>query len=105
MTDGRTVFADGLMDASVAHGVARLTLAQTGGDGKPHAVGQLVMPLVQMPAFVNALTGLLKQIEAKAREAQASAGARTTAEPAAPQPEPQAAPSNGGVPGAFRFNN
>ena len=45
MPDVRTIFADGILDASVTHGVARLTLAQTGPDGKPVAAGQLVMPL------------------------------------------------------------
>jgi hypothetical protein len=49
MPDVCTIFADGLLDASVTHGVARMTLAQTGPDGKPMAVGQLVMPLPQLP--------------------------------------------------------
>ena len=101
MPDIRTIFADGILDASVTHGVARLTLAQTGPDGKPMAAGQLVMPLSQLPAFANGLIGLLKQIEAKVKEAQAQqqAGgglaAPTTAESTGPE-----APS---VPGAFRF--
>ena len=65
MPDVRTIFADGILDASVTHGVARLTLAQTGPDGKPMAAGQLVMPLSQLPVFTNGLVGLLKQLEAK----------------------------------------
>lgn len=96
MPDVRTIFADGIMDASVTHGVARLTLAQTGPEGKPVAAGQLVMPLSQLPAFTNGLVGLLKQIDAKVKEAQGAAN------PAAPA----AAPSGGetsSVPGAFRF--
>ena len=71
MPDIRTIFADGILDASVTHGVARLTLAQTGPEGKPVASGQLVMPLSQLPGFTNGLVGLLKQIEAKVKEAQA----------------------------------
>jgi hypothetical protein len=91
MPDPRTIFADGILDASVTYGVARLTLAQTGPDGKPVAAGQLVMPLVQLPAFVNGLGSLLKQVESKLREQQAQQAA------ADPVAEPTA------VPGAFRF--
>lgn len=100
MPDVRTIFADGLLDASVTHQVARLTLAQTGPDGKPMAVGQLVMPLSQLPGFAHGLIGLLKQIEARVKESQAQhqqpGGALAApAEPAGTEPPP--------VPGAFRF--
>lgn len=71
MTPGPTLFADGVLDASVTAGVARLTLAQTGPDGKPVAAGQLIVPLVQLPNLVNGMAGLLKQVEAKMREQQA----------------------------------
>ncbi|WP_149540090.1 hypothetical protein [Siccirubricoccus phaeus] len=83
-----TIFADGIIEASVHFGVARLTLAQTGADGKPVPAGQLVVPLVQLPAFSNAIVGLLKQVEAKMKEQQAqqAATAETTT-----------------VPGSFRF--
>lgn len=97
MADARTIFADGILDASVTHGVARLTLAQTGPEGKPVAAGQLVMPLSQLPAFTNGLVGLLKQIEARVKEHQQTNGAAAPA-PEAPASEP---PS---VPGAFRFS-
>jgi hypothetical protein len=97
MTENRiTIFADGILDASVTYGVARLTLAQTGPDGKPVAAGQLVVPLVQLPAMANSLLGLLKQVEAKMKEQQATAP--TTGPTAAP--DGAAAPS---VPGSFRF--
>lgn len=86
-----TLFADGVLDASVTAGVARLTLAQTGPDGKPVAAGRLVIPLVQLPALVNGMAALLKQVETKMREQQ-------QAQPgAAPAGDPAAAPS------AFRF--
>jgi hypothetical protein len=99
MPDVRTIFADGILDASVTHGVARLTLAQTGPDGKPMAAGQLVLPLSQLPVFTNGLVGLLKQLEAKMKEAQAQQLEGGSAQPAAPNgAEP---PS---VPGAFRFS-
>jgi hypothetical protein len=67
------IFADGLMEASVNHGVARLVLAQVGADGKPVAVGQLTVPLAQLPALANGLASLVKQIEARAREAAPAA--------------------------------
>jgi hypothetical protein len=90
MTTGPTVFCDGILDGSVTFGVARLTLAQTGADGKPFPAGQLVIPLVQLPAVVNGLAGLLKQVETRMREQQAQQPA--AADPAAPPPA-----------GAFRF--
>ncbi|MBV1798130.1 hypothetical protein [Siccirubricoccus sp. G192] len=93
MADARTIFADGILDASVTHGVARLTLAQTGPDGKPVAAGQLVMPLVQLPALANGIMGLLKQIESRMKEAQAQAQ----------QPGNAAAEAPASIPGAFRF--
>jgi hypothetical protein len=70
MTTGPILFCDGILDGSVTSGVARLTLAQTGADGKPFAAGQLIVPLVQLPAVVNGLAGLLKQVEARMREQQ-----------------------------------
>ncbi|MCB4821076.1 hypothetical protein [Roseicella aerolata] len=75
MTAGTTIFADGILDASVTSGVARLSLAQTGPDGKPVPAGQLVVPLVQLPNMVNGLSSLLKQVEAKMREQQPPAEA------------------------------
>ena len=83
MTTGPTLFCDGILDGSVTSGVARLTLAQTGADGKPFAAGQLIVPLVQLPAVVNGLAGLLKQVETRMREQQAQQPAAVEA-PAAP---------------------
>jgi hypothetical protein len=85
-----TLFADGILDGSVTHGVARLTLAQTGPDGKPVPCGQLVVPLAQLPSMANSLLNMLKQVESKMKEEQQAAS------PAAPA----AAPT---VPGSFRF--
>lgn len=100
MPDVRTIFADGILDASVTHGVARLTLAQTGPEGKPVPAGQLIMPLSQLPAFTNGLVGLLKQLEAKIKEAQAQASGAAAAAPGTGN-GPEAAPVPGG---AFRFS-
>lgn len=91
MADNRTtLFADGILDASVTFGVARLTLAQTGSDGKPAACGQLVVPMMQLPALANSLLGLVKQVETKMKEQQMAG------------PAAEAAPSST-VPGSFRF--
>jgi len=90
MTETRSIFADGIMEASVHFGVARLTLAQTGPDGKPVPAWQLVVPLVQLPGLSNAILGLLKQVESRVKEQQAQQGAAIDA--AAPE-----------VPGSFRF--
>ena len=84
MTTGLTLFADGILDASVTSGVARLTLAQTAPDGKPVPAGQLIVPLVQLPAIVNGLAGLLKQVETKMREQQAQQQTATEAPGAVP---------------------
>lgn len=67
------MFADGILDASVNFGVARITLAQVGSDGKPLASGHLFVPVVQLPAFANGLLTLVKQIDSKMKEAQAQA--------------------------------
>lgn len=71
MTIGATLFADRILDASVTAGVARLNLAQAGPEGQPIPAGQLIVPLMQLPALVNSMTALLKQVEAKMREQQA----------------------------------
>jgi ABC-type phosphate transport system permease subunit len=92
MTDKQTLFADGILEASVNFGVARITLAQTGSDGKPVPCGQLMLPVVQLPAFTNGMMTLLKQIETKVKQAQAQQGI-ATAEAIKPED----------VPGAFRF--
>lgn len=84
-----TLFADGMMEAHIRNGVARVTLGQAGSDGKATATAQLVLPLAQMPAFVSGLTRLLQEFEARARQAAAAA------------PEAPADAANG----AFRFGN
>jgi hypothetical protein len=101
MSTTPSIFADGIIEASVTHGVARLTLAQAGGDGKPFPVGQLAIPLVQLPSLVRSLSGLLQQIEEKMRQqAQTAApGAAATAQSQPAGPE-VASPT---LSGAFRF--
>ena len=79
MTDKPSQFADGILDASVNFGVARITLAQLGPDGKPAPSGHLFIPVVQLPAFANGLLTLVKQIDSKMKEAQSQ-------QPAAAEP-------------------
>lgn len=99
MPDQPSIFADGILDAHVNFGVARLTLAQTTADGTPTACGHLVIPVVQLPAFTNGMLTLLKQIEAKMKQSQTQPGGGATM--------PSAQPDGGTdtVPGAFRFSD
>ncbi len=93
MADTRpTVFADGVTDAQVAHGVARITLAVTGSDGKAQPCATLCVPITQLPAMVNGMGNLLKQIEDRVRAQVA-------------QQQPAAAPAESAAPGAFRFQS
>jgi hypothetical protein len=95
MADNRpTVFADGVIEAQVAHGVARITLAVTGNDGKAAPCATLCVPVTQLPSLVNGMGNLLKQIEERVR-AQIQ---QQAAQPAA------AAPADGQS-GAFRFQS
>ena len=70
---GATIFADGLLDASVQHGVVRLTLGRLGADNKPVPAGLLVVPLVQLVGLTQGLGRLMQQIEAKIKEAAPAA--------------------------------
>ena len=62
-----TIFADGVIEAQVAHGVARITLAVTGSDGKATPCATLCVPVSQLPTLVNGMSNLLKQIEERVR--------------------------------------
>jgi hypothetical protein len=84
-----TLFADGVIEAQVAHGVARITLAVTAPDGKAQPCGTLCVPVTQLPALVNGMGNLLKQIEDRVRAqtqqaAQSQQGAAPPAESAGP---------------------
>lgn len=93
MSDNRpTVFADGVIEAQVAHGVARITLAVSGSDGKALPCATLCVPVTQLPAMVNGMGNLLKQIEERVR-------AQVAQQQQAPAGDSVAAP------GAFRFQS
>jgi hypothetical protein len=98
MSDNRPIlFADGVIEAQVANGVARITLAMTGGDGKAVPCGMLCVPVTQLPGMVNGMGNLLRQIEERVRAQMAQQQAPTAEGAAAPD---AASPS-----GAFRFQS
>ena len=102
MSTAPTILADGIFDASVNHGVVRVTLAQSGPDGKPLPVGQLAIPLVQLPGLVRSFNALLLQIEEKVRQqAQTAALGAATVTPGKTAATETTASS---LPGAFRFS-
>ena len=87
------VFADGVIEAQVAHGVARVTLAMTGSDGTATPCATLCVPVTQLPALVNGMGNLLKQIEDRVRAQVA-------------QQQQQAVNGDSvSAPGAFRFQS
>lgn len=93
-----TVFCDGVIEAQIAHGVARIALAVTGGDGKAVPCATLCVPVTQLPALVNGMANLLRQVEDRVR-------AQATQQQAQVQQQ-QAAPAAGDAQaGAFRFEN
>src|SRR3954453_20350018 len=96
-----TLFADRIIEAHVVHGVARLTLAQTGLDGEPMPSGQLVIPLVQLPAIAKGLRDLLRQVEAHMKEAQGKTQSSSTADGNGNGDGKTSLPPS--VPGVFRF--
>ena len=89
-----TVFADGVIEAQVAHGVARITLAVTGSDGKPLPCATLCVPVTQLPALVNGMGNLVKQIEERVR-----------AQIQQQQADAPASPDAAAGAGAFRFQS
>ncbi|UFN51095.1 hypothetical protein LPC08_11035 [Roseomonas sp. OT10] len=93
------LFADGIIEAHVRNGVARVTLGQAGGDGRGVATGQLIVPITQLPTILNSLARLAQELEARARQ---GAAANTTPPPAGGP----AAPAAPDVPpgSAFRFS-
>lgn len=97
-----TVFCDGVLEAHVRQGVARVTLGQTGADGKPVASALLVMSLAQLPGFVGGLARLMQEIEARAKQQAAAAASGAAgangASPAAATPTAEPPPEAG-----FRF--
>jgi hypothetical protein len=95
-----TVFADGVTEAQVTNGVARITLVTTGSDGSAVPCATLCLPVAQLPAFVNGMANLLRQIEERVRaQLQQQQQQQQQGAPAAAGAD---APPAGG---AFRFQS
>ena len=73
LADNRLVLVDRVLEASVAHGVARITLAQTGPDGEPMPAGRIAVPLARLPAVAGGLLALLRKLEEAGRECSGAA--------------------------------
>lgn len=70
MPDTRNILvADGFTEVWVAHGLARITLAQTGPDGKAVTAGQLCVPVSQVAPLARAMATLVEKIEAEMKTA------------------------------------
>ena len=97
MADYRPIFfADGVTEAQVANGVARITLATSATDGQALPCATLCVPVAQLPAFVNGMANLVRQIEERVRtQIQQQQQGQPTAHGIEP---PQAG-------GAFKFEN
>jgi hypothetical protein len=100
MSNEIRLFTDGVMEANVMNGVVRITLGQTGSDGKPQPCGQLLVPLVQLPSLTNGLLNLVRQIETRVKEASDKAKANGQADANAALP---AAADGPAMPSAFSF--
>jgi hypothetical protein len=57
------LIADGFTEVWIAHGLARITLAQTGPDGKASAVGQRCIPVSQVQSIATAMVDVARRIE------------------------------------------
>lgn len=98
MADTRpSIFCDGVIEAQVAHGVARITLAVTGNDGKAAPCATLYVPVSQLSSLANGMGNLLKQIEDRVR---AQAVPQHGQQPQQDKAEGNVAPAKG----AFRFS-
>lgn len=82
MSEAPIIFADALHEANIANNVARLRLSQITTEGRSVPAGTLIVPVSQLPALVNALGNLLRQLEVRARQAQAAAAERDLGPPA-----------------------
>jgi hypothetical protein len=99
-----TVFCDGVIEAQVAHGVARIALAVTSSDGKALPCATLCVPVTQLPGLVNGMGNLLRQIEERVR-AQVAQQQAQAQQATPPQPQQPAAPEGPQPTGAFRFDS
>lgn len=69
------IFTDGIISVSLANGVVRITLGSLDAENKLEPAGTLVIPVNQLSGTVQNLANATNGLIAKAREAQAKAGA------------------------------
>lgn len=95
------VFADGVIEAQIQHGVARIVLGAVGRDGKPEPSGLLIVPVVQLPGLTNGLINLMRQLESRIKDAREKQGEQPSV---SAQAEPAAQPSGDTtLPSSFKF--
>jgi hypothetical protein len=76
------IFTDGVISVSLANGVVRITLGSLDAENKLEPAGTLVIPVNQLSGTVQNLANATNGLMAKAREAQAKAGAAPEGETA-----------------------
>jgi hypothetical protein len=76
------IFTDGIISVSLANGVVRITLGSLDAENKLEPAGTLVVPVNQLSGTVQNLANATNGLIAKAREAQAKAGAAPEGETA-----------------------
>lgn len=76
------IFTDGIISVSLANGVVRVTLGSLDAENKLEPAGTLVIPVNQLGGTVQNLANATNGLIAKAREAQAKAGAAPEGETA-----------------------
>ena len=69
-TDPGFTVVDGLLSVSVAHGLARITLAQAGPNGEPVPAGRIAVPLARLPAVAGGFLALMRKVEEAGRNAR-----------------------------------
>ena len=73
------LLADGVIEAQIAHGVARITLGRVGADGALEPVSVLAVPLLRLHAVTQSLVQLLGEMEKRMRAQQPPARAEAPA--------------------------
>jgi hypothetical protein len=81
------VFADAVISVSLANGVVRIVLGSVDAENKMQPTGTLVMPFSQFGGTLHNLVNAANGLIAKAREAQAKAGAAPEADGGGGEPE------------------
>jgi hypothetical protein len=76
------IFADAVISVSVANAVVRIVFGAVDADNKMEPAGTLVIPFNQLGGTVQNLAKATNDLIAKAREAQAKAGAAPESESA-----------------------